>query len=371
MDRANEALLRFLVSQGIPVHLVALSVAPEIFSNPGVTCSIARFTRGWAPLGRFHLARLGHAVALKLTTQSPDVRVVVNGINCTWPDINWVHWLHQRWQQPAPNGPLWFKFKHRVETSRAINRERTTLRSAKLIVANSERTRHDLINLLGVAPERIHTIYLGTDSTWKELTPQRRDAARGWLEFRSGRPLVAFVGALGHDSRKGFDVLWHAWTDLCRIAEWDADLIVAGNGRALPRWRREAVRSGLGGRVKFLGFTDRVSDVLAASDLLVSPARYESYGLNVQEALCWGVPAIVSASAGVAEKYPPELLPLLLPNPEDSPDLAVRMLQWRRNMVEWKQRVEPTMGELRAYTWDDMARRIMDLAESTRPKDAD
>jgi glycosyltransferase involved in cell wall biosynthesis len=362
MDKANAALVHFLISSGVPVHLVTLSAAPEVSSKAGVTCSFARFARACPPLGRRHLARLGYAAAKRLNSQSPAARVVVNGINCSWADINWVHWVHQRWQAPPSEAPLWFRLKHRVETSRATALERRWLRSARLVVANSERTRCDLINLLGLAPQRVYTIYPGTDSAWQE-TPERRHLARRWLGIESGRPLIAFVGALGHDSRKGFDILWRAWTDLCRNAQWDTDLVVAGSGRALSHWRNKALTSGLSGRVRFLGFTARVLDVLAASDLLVSPARYESYGLNVQEALCSGIPAIVSANAGVAERYPAELSPLLLQNPENSGDLANRMLLWRQNMAVWVKLVEPTMRRLRTYTWNDMARRIFDLAE--------
>ena len=38
--------------------------------------------------------------------------------------------------------------------------------------------------------------------------------------------------------------------------------------------------------------------------VLVSAPRHEAYGLNVQEAHCRGLPDLVSASAGVAERYP-------------------------------------------------------------------
>jgi glycosyltransferase involved in cell wall biosynthesis len=154
------------------------------------------------------------------------------------------------------------------------------------------------------------------------------------------------------------------------VEGWDAYLVVAGSGRTLPDWRRTAARSGFGGRVKFLGFTPKVFDVLAASDLLVSPARYESYGLNVQEALCCGVPAIVSASAGVAERYSSELSPLLLPDPEDACDLATRMLRWRQDMAGWRMRLNPTMQTLRSYSWNDMASRIVNLVESSKEPSA-
>ena len=57
---------------------------------------------------------------------------------------------------------------------------------------------------------------------------------------------------------------------------------------------------------KFLWSAD-VPNLLRAADCLVAPTRYEAYGLGVHEALCCGLPGIVSADAGVAERYSPEL----------------------------------------------------------------
>jgi glycosyltransferase involved in cell wall biosynthesis len=216
-----------------------------------------------------------------------------------------------------------------------------------------------------VAPDRVRTVYLGCGSEWQLTTPARRRAARAWLDAASDRPLVAFVGAFGHDSRKGFDTLWSAWRSLCARSDWDADLIVAGGGRALPRWRAEIARSGLAARVRLLGFTDRVNDLLAAADLLVSPVRYESYGLNVQEALACGVPAMVSRGAGVAERYPAELDDLLLPSPDDANDLVMRLLRWRASMEQCTQRIAPLAAMLRSWTWRDMSAQICAVAEST------
>jgi glycosyltransferase involved in cell wall biosynthesis len=365
MDKANAALANYLSEQRIPVHLVAYSVDPDLAAKPGVTVSRAAMPAGSPFLGGFHLARLGRAVARQQLRRFPDARVVVNGINCNWPDINWIHWIHQCWHKCGSEGPLWFRFKHRLETALAVRTERAAFRRTTLFLANSERTRRDLITL-GIEPERINTIRPGNDSDWRSCTPQRRAAARAWLSISTGQPLIAFVGALGHDSRKGFDTLWRAWRSLCGVPAWDANLVVAGGGRALAKWRSETERSGLNPRVRFLGFTERIADVLAAADLLVSPARYESYGLNVQEALCAGVPAIVSASAGVADRFSPELGELLLPDPEDSGDLAARMLKWRGDIAGWKRRLEPITQALRAYTWDDMAEQIVSLAEGTK-----
>jgi glycosyltransferase involved in cell wall biosynthesis len=94
--------------------------------------------------------------------------------------------------------------------------------------------------------------------------------------------------------------------------------------------------------------------------------RYESYGLNVHEALCFGIPAIVSSSAGVAERFLPDAAELLLPDPEDSDDLALRLLNWRSDIAAWKRRIGPTVQMLRTYAWEDMARKIVSLTDQVR-----
>ena len=159
------------------------------------------------------------------------------------------------------------------------------------------------------------------------------------------------------------------------------------NGMSIFWWLETAARSvrsvsrcrngSLEHRIRMLGFSDRVRELLAAADILVSPVRYEAYGLNVQEAICRGVPAIVSATAGIAERYGPEYEGLLLPDPEDVDDLAARLRQWRSDMPEWESRFERFGEMFRRYGWQEMARRIVlaasqqggpDSAPGTRPE---
>jgi glycosyltransferase involved in cell wall biosynthesis len=96
----------------------------------------------------------------------------------------------------------------------------------------------------------------------------------------------------------------------------------------------------------------------------VSPVRYESYGLNVQEAICCGVPAIVSSNAGVAERYPVDLSDLLLPDPEDAEDLAARMIRWNSDIDGFKRRIGPMAGMLREHTLGAMANQISTLIDN-------
>ena len=365
MDKANAALATYLIERQTPLHLVGHKVDPEFLTQPGVAVHIVPCPAGSFLLGEWLLERRGQEVARDISVRWPGTRVLVNGGNCNWADINWVHCVHHAWGFCDDDAPAWFRVKNRVAKSWARRRERLAIRGARVILTNSERTRRDLVNYLGVAQNHIHVVYLGTDPAWGPATLEERAAAREWLGVSTKRPLVIFIGALGHDQGKGFDTLWSAWQALCTRPDWDADLIVAGGGGGVATWQARITQAALGGRVRLLGFTDRVADVLAAADLLVSPARYEAYGLSVQEAICRGVPALVSGRAGVAERYTPDLAEMTLPHPEDAVDLAARLLHWRSKIDYWKERFLPLASALRGYTWTDMARQIVSIAQSS------
>src|SRR5205823_11373166 len=135
---------------------------------------------------------------------------------------------------------------------------------------------------------------------------------------------------------------------------WDADLFVVGLGAELPDWRRRARAAGLSDRIRFAGSRRDMPNVFAALDALVHPSRYEAYGLSVHEALCRGVPALVSAGAGVAEHYPTDLGDLLIADPNDPGELRGKLLAWRRDPERLRSAITPLSAALRSHTWDAM-----------------
>jgi len=346
MDYANHALADYLARHGHAVELVAHRAALELTSRPNVT-----FRRVAKPLGSYLLGSWPLAWAGRRATG----RVIVNGGNCHVPDVNWVHYVHAAYR-PTHGTGLLRAAKASVEYRLNRRSERAAIRAARTVVCNSERTRRDVIERLGVEPARAVTVYYGTDpDRFRPATDTQRAALRDSLGLPQGRPVVLFIGGLG-DRRKGFDTVFDAWCQLAGRPSWDALLVVIGRGAELPAWQQRANDMGLQNGIRFLGFRSDVPDLLRAADALVAPTRYEAYGLGVHEALCCGLPALVSATAGVAERYPLDLCELLLPDPDDATALADRLAEWRSNLDGWRDRVAPVSAELRRRTWDDMAR---------------
>lgn len=360
MDTANHALARYLASRGAEVHVVTHRAWPDLRDLPSLTVHDV-----WRPfdrhvLGSPLLSRAGRQLWRRLRTRGG--RAVVNGGNCRMAAANWVHYVHAAYT-PAVAGASARCAKGWLTHRRDLTAEREALRAARVVICNSRRTARDVIERVGVDEARVAVVYYGTDAgRFPPITPGERAEGRALLGASHDRPLVGFVGALG-DRRKAFDTLFATWVALCGRPDWDADLVVVGSGGELDAWRARARDVGLGSRIAFLGFRPDVPQILAGLDALVHPARYEAYGLSVQEALCRGLPALVSASAGVAERYPEDLRDLLIDDPDSVGELEERLWRWRARADGYRTLVTPLSASLRARSWDVMSGEIASLVE--------
>jgi glycosyltransferase involved in cell wall biosynthesis len=366
MDAANYALASYLARtpgadrSSNEVHLVAHRVDPELAALPGVRVHDVSRPLGMHRLGEPLLRRAAIAVQRQLTTRG--VRVIANGGNADAADINWVHYVHAAFTPDAAGA--FNRWRVSSNHRRYLAEERRALERARIVICNSERSADD-VTRIGVPRDRTRVIHYGTDAgRFAPVDVEERRSSRRALGLPHDRRLALFIGALG-DRRKGFDVLHDAWRDLCARPEWDVDLVVAGTGTELPAWQRRSARELAAGRVRYLGFRRDIPAVLAACDLLVHPARYEAYGLAVHEALCRGLPAIVSATAGIAERYPADLGALLIHDPSSAPEIAERLLSWRAD-EGIAARVASFASRLRARSWDHMARDIVACAEEAQ-----
>src|SRR5260370_23672717 len=130
-------------------------------------------------------------VAGAVQAKSPDARVVVNGGNCSWPDINWLHYVHHAWRPSDSGRGSWFKFRSALESSLARRSELRSLSKARVVIANSQRTRADIIDQLGIPATRVHTVYLGSNPEWQGVTARMGAHARERVRCAGGGSRVA------------------------------------------------------------------------------------------------------------------------------------------------------------------------------------
>ncbi|GCD92225.1 glycosyltransferase family 4 protein [Nocardioides sp. LS1] len=227
-----------------------------------------------------------------------------------------------------------------------------------VVVTTSSWTRGHLLARDGLDPGRVHVAEPGVDAA---------PAAPGTPD--GGRLLCA--GAI--TTAKGHDVLLAA---LARVADLPWSLRAVGALDLEPGLveglRAQATGDGIGDRVRFTGpLTEPdLDDEYAASDLLVSASRAESYGMVVSEALSHGIPVVATEVGGVPEALggtdastrPGALVPA------DDPDALAEVL--RRWLTEpgtrdrWRSAARRRAGSL--PRWSSTAARVAEALAQAR-----
>jgi glycosyltransferase involved in cell wall biosynthesis len=212
---------------------------------------------------------------------------------------------------------------------------------ADRVLAVSERTKQDLIELYGVSESKIVVTPNGIDAAFGADGPRR-----------NGPPYLLFVGAL--QPRK--DPL--SAIEALSLANSDLKLVLAGPDRGSGDDAREAVaRLGLGGRVEFTGHVEK--DELAAlyrgAVCLVFPSRYEGFGLPVVEAMASGTPVVASAAGAVPEVAGEAAI---LVDPGDAVALAGGI---ERALADRDRLVRLGLERARSFSWAETARRTVQV----------
>lgn len=174
-------------------------------------------------------------------------------------------------------------------------------RVARLIVADSESTRQDIITTFGVAPERVRVIY---PTVSPDFHPIADPTALAAFRARHGLPerYLLYLGTL--EPRKNLITLVEAYARLRAEVEGAPPLILAGGKGWYYESLFERVRAlGLERDVTFAGYVSRDEQALwyAGAALFLYPSLYEGFGLPVAEALACGAPTITSDVSSLPE----------------------------------------------------------------------
>jgi glycosyltransferase involved in cell wall biosynthesis len=180
-------------------------------------------------------------------------------------------------------------------------RDYARYRTARRVIAISEATRRDLIEHVGVSPERIDVVHSGVDH--ERFSADALAGERQQVASRLGfdAPFLLCLGA--SDARKNLPLLVQAFGQSSVARE--LMLVFAGPISARQRARLlEAVqRSRVEGRVLIMGYIDDALLVALYRQCLayVFPSSYEGFGLPILEAMACGAATLTSGLSSLAE----------------------------------------------------------------------
>jgi glycosyltransferase involved in cell wall biosynthesis len=212
-------------------------------------------------------------------------------------------------------------------------------RRADRVLAGSEHTQRDLIELYGIPEKKIVVTPYGVDPVFHPNgdAPKRK-------------PYMLFLG--GIQPRK--DPL--AAIEALALLDGELDLVVVGaEKRGGDEVRRTVRRLGLERRVDLAGHVgqEELAALYRGAACLVYPSRYEGFGLPVLEAMASGTP-VVAAAAGAVPEVAGDAAILVEPgNPEAIADGV------RRALAEQGRLVAAGLERAGRFSWAETARRTL------------
>lgn len=236
-------------------------------------------------------------------------------------------------------------------------------RRADKIIAISQHTKKDIIEVLHIPEEKIEVIYLAASDKFQPIKDQFA-LEEVKKKYGLSGPFILHVGTL--EPRKNLAFLITAFARALRLGPIKEQLVITGRQGWYYEGLFKLVKDlKLSRKVVFTGYVeeDDLPRLYNAASLFVFPSLYEGFGLPPLEALACGTPVISSNTSSM-----PEVIGragILLP-PED-------LEAWRRQIyrVLTNKSLRQTMAEqgfsqAKKFSWETTALQTIKIYEQVK-----
>ena len=246
------------------------------------------------------------------------------------------------------------EYYHRVDAWIYRQKFRATCREATRIIAISERTRQDIMELGGVPSERIDLVYQSCNPRYSQ--PLGREVVSAVASrLALPRRYVLSVGSV--ERRKNVMLALKAMA----LLPDDLHLVVAGRhtpyADELTAW---AAKHGLLGRLHLLHSISGLDlqALYQQADVFVYPSRYEGFGIPVIEAVFSRLPVVACTGSCLEEAGGPYNIYV---DPDDVEAMAEAIKRLLPGSEDREGRIGRSLHYVERFRGTDVARQVADV----------
>jgi glycosyltransferase involved in cell wall biosynthesis len=235
-----------------------------------------------------------------------------------------------------------------------------TIRRAARVITDSEFSRADILRRFDVPAEKVVTIPLAPHPRFGPEDDGTGAAVR--RKYGLARRYFLFVGVF--EPRKNIPFLVDAYEEFRRAGGNGIQLVLAGGAGFRGREIADGIRRrNLEPDVRLLGYVpdEDLPALYREAELCIVPSRYEGFGLPVLEAMACGTAVLAADASSLPEVVGPagDLFPL-----GESGGLARKLAALSGSREELLQKGRQAVSWARRFTWEETARRTLDVYRS-------
>ncbi len=235
-----------------------------------------------------------------------------------------------------------------------------SVKAADHILADSEATKADLIELYRTREDKISVLYSGVDARFKRI--EDADAIRS-LRRKYDLEDIRYILSVGTvQPRKNYSRVVEALAALRQSGLGLHYVIAGGRGWLQDELRETIARTGMEQYVHLLGLVED-SDLPAlysGARMLAMVSLYEGFGLPVLEAMACGAPVITSNLSSLPEVGGSAAR---LVDPHDSDAIRDAIFQIETNQASRNQLIEAGYRQVEKFSWECSARQLKSIYE--------
>jgi len=254
--------------------------------------------------------------------------------------------------------PHFFKDFSKIKTKYLEYTMKKGAEKADIIIAISESTKKDIINLLGIEKDKIRVIYEA--SNLGMYSRKNDDILNSDIlkKYSIQKPYFLYVGEKRpHKNIEGLIEAFAIFKE--KYDRWNTYLVIAGKRYSgYQDYVKKAENLGMIDYLIFTGFIPdkHLKSIYSEAEVLLFVSFYEGFGIPILEALECGLPVITSNISSMPEVAGDAAL---LVDPHNIQEIAEKMNNITNSEILRKQLIESGFERVKQFSWERTARETL------------